>query len=59
MHTVYIGLGGNLNNPQAQILRAFAGVDTLPRTRLLARSSLYRCAPVGYLDHPDFIYAVA
>lgn len=59
MHTVFIGLGGNLNNPQAQILRAFSELDTLPHTRLLARSALYRSAPVGYLDQPDFINAVA
>ncbi len=59
MHTAFIGLGANLNDPQAQVLRAFAALDTLPRTRLLARSSLYRSAPVGYLDQPDFINAVA
>ncbi len=59
MHTVFVGLGGNLNNPQDQILRAFKALDALPHTRLLARSSLYRSAPVGYLDQPDFINAVA
>ncbi len=59
MHTVFIGLGGNLNDPNAQVLRAFKALDKLPHTRLLARSSLYRSAPVGYLDQPDFINAVA
>ncbi|HEY5992980.1 MAG TPA: 2-amino-4-hydroxy-6-hydroxymethyldihydropteridine diphosphokinase [Gallionellaceae bacterium] len=59
MHTVFIGLGSNLNNPQDQVLRAFAALNALPQTRLTARSSLYRSAPVGYLEQPDFINAVA
>ncbi len=59
MHTVFVGLGGNLNDPRDQVLRAFKALDKLPHTRLLARSSLYRSAPVGYLNQPDFINAVA
>lgn len=31
----------------------------LPDTRLARMSSLYRSAPVGYIDQPDFINAVA
>ncbi len=58
MQTVFIGLGSNLSDPRAQVLRAIRAVDSLPGTRLLARSSLYRSAPVGYLDQPDFINAV-
>ena len=33
-------------------------VGALPETRLLKRSSLYRTAPVGFVDQPDFINAV-
>ena len=55
----FIGLGGNLDNPAARIRRAFAALGQLPGTRLVAHSSLYRTAPVGYLDQPDFINAVA
>lgn len=58
-HIVFIGLGSNLNDPQAQVLRALKALDGLPHTRVLARSSLYRSAPVGYLEQPDFINAVA
>jgi 2-amino-4-hydroxy-6-hydroxymethyldihydropteridine diphosphokinase len=36
-----------------------AALDSLPQTRVVRRSSLYRSAPVGYLDQPDFINAVA
>ncbi len=59
MHNVFIGLGSNLNDPRAQVLRALRALDALPQTRVVARSSLYRSAPVGYLDQPDFINAVA
>ena len=55
----YIGLGGNLDDPAARIQRAFGAIDRLPGTRLVQQSALYRTAPVGYLDQPDFINAVA
>lgn len=58
-HTAFVGLGSNLEDPSGQLQRAFADLDTLPDTRLVARSSLYRSAPVGYLDQPDFVNAVA
>jgi 2-amino-4-hydroxy-6-hydroxymethyldihydropteridine diphosphokinase len=54
-----IGLGANLNDPAAQVEFALAELDRLPETRLLVRSSLYASAPVGYVDQPDFINAVA
>jgi 2-amino-4-hydroxy-6-hydroxymethyldihydropteridine diphosphokinase len=54
-----IGLGANLNDPAAQVEYALAELARLPGTRLVARSSLYASAPVGYVDQPDFINAVA
>ena len=57
-HIVFIGLGSNLANPAAQVLQAMQAIGELPGTRVLACSSLYRSAPVGYLDQPDFINAV-
>jgi len=58
-HTAFIGLGSNLEDPRSQLLRAFAELGELPGTRLIARSSLYRSAPVGYTDQPEFVNAVA
>jgi len=58
-HIAFVGLGSNLEEPCSQLQRAFADLDKLPGTRLLAQSSLYRSAPVGYLDQPDFMNAVA
>lgn len=58
-HTAFIGLGSNMDEPSRHLRQAFADLDALPDTRVLARSSLYRSAPVGYLDQPDFVNAVA
>jgi 2-amino-4-hydroxy-6-hydroxymethyldihydropteridine diphosphokinase len=58
-HTACVALGANIGEPLRQIEAGFAALAALPDTRLLARSSLYRSAPVGYADQPDFINAVA
>lgn len=57
--TACIALGANIGDPVRQIESGTAALAALPGTRLLARSSLYRSAPVGYADQPDFINAVA
>ena len=54
-----IALGSNLDGPEAQVRRGFDEIGALPGTKLLARSKLYRTAPVGYADQPDFINACA
>ncbi len=58
-HLAFIGLGSNLEEPRNQLQRAFAALGELPGTRLVAQSSLYRSAPLGYQDQPDFVNAVA
>ena len=57
--TAFIGLGSNLDDPPAQIRRALRALASLPGTRLVRHSSLYRNPPAGYLDQPDFVNAVA
>ena len=57
-HIVYVGLGSNLINPQAQVLLAMQKLHELPQVTVVQRSSLYRSAPLGYVDQPDFINAV-
>lgn len=58
-NTAIIALGSNLNNPIEQVQHAIAAVTALPRISNVRASSLYRTAPMGYLDQPDFINAVA
>lgn len=55
----YIALGSNLGNPSATVQAALAALEALPQTTLVAASSLYRSAPVGLKNQPDFINAVA
>jgi len=59
MTIAYIALGSNLQDPIKQVTRAFEAIAKLEGTQLLARSSLYQTAPVGYDNQPDFINAVA
>jgi len=55
----YIGLGGNLEDPIAQVTGAFQLLGTIPDTQLISKSSLYRSAPFGPVEQPDFVNAVA
>lgn len=56
---VYIALGANLDNPTQQIELAIQELDSLPDTRVLTCSRLYRSRPAGFKDQPDFVNAVA
>lgn len=58
-YPAYIGLGSNLQDPARQIEETFELLNQLPRTRLLRRSSLYRSAPFGGIEQPDFVNAAA
>jgi len=58
MQKAFIALGSNLQQPEQQVLKACQEIKSLPKTRLIKSSSLYRTAPVGYDDQPDFINAV-
>jgi len=54
----YIGLGSNQDNPESQLRAAIEALGTLPQTHLQACSSLYRSAPMGPQDQPDYVNAV-
>lgn len=58
MPLAYVGLGSNLEDPLAQVTRAFDELAMLAQTHLLARSSIYSSTPVGP-EQPDYINAVA
>lgn len=57
--TAFIGLGANLGEPGVQVRTAIAALGKLPKTHLVRASSLYRSAPMGYKNQPDFVNAVA
>lgn len=54
---VYIGVGANLGDARAQVEQALIDCAALPGTRLVARSSLYRTAPVD-AGGDDYVNAV-
>lgn len=54
----YIGLGANLGDPAQTLARAIDALKVLPQLTWVARSSLYRSAPVDAAG-PDFLNAVA
>ncbi len=55
---VFVGLGANLGDARAAIEDALLRLMALPGTQVVARSGLYRTAPVDAAG-PDFINAVA
>jgi 2-amino-4-hydroxy-6-hydroxymethyldihydropteridine diphosphokinase len=59
MHTAFIALGSNLGDPESKVRQGFAALAELAQTQLVAASSLYRSAPLGHADQPDFVNAVA
>jgi 2-amino-4-hydroxy-6-hydroxymethyldihydropteridine diphosphokinase len=58
-HLAYIGLGSNLGDARATLHAALRAIAALPGTTLEASSGLWRSAPLGYTEQPDFLNAVA
>jgi len=58
MNTAYVALGANLGDPASTVRAAFGALANLPESRITRSSSLYRTAPVGIAEQPDFINAV-
>jgi 2-amino-4-hydroxy-6-hydroxymethyldihydropteridine diphosphokinase len=55
----FIGLGANLGEREAAIRAALEEISKLPGTELARVSSLYDTEPVGEVDQPNFLNAVA
>lgn len=54
----YVGIGSNLAEPRQQVEQAIVALQAIGQTSVVARSSLYRSAPHGPIEQPDFINAV-
>jgi 2-amino-4-hydroxy-6-hydroxymethyldihydropteridine diphosphokinase len=57
--TAYLGLGSNLAEPLRQLARALQAIEEIRGVRLTRVSSFYETAPVGMVDQPNFVNAVA
>jgi 2-amino-4-hydroxy-6-hydroxymethyldihydropteridine diphosphokinase len=58
-YPAYVGLGSNLQMPTRQVENAIDLLGGIPRTRLVTVSSLYRSAPFGGIEQPDFVNGAA
>lgn len=58
-HAAYVGVGSNLDAPHDRVAQACTALGQVADTRLLFVSRLYRSPPVGFLDQPPFVNAVA
>jgi 2-amino-4-hydroxy-6-hydroxymethyldihydropteridine diphosphokinase len=58
-YPAYIGLGSNLQMPTRQVKAAIDLVGDVPKTQVVTVSPLYRSAPFGGVEQPDFVNAVA
>ncbi len=56
--SVFVGLGANLGDAAAAVLKALWDLANLPGTTVLRQSSLYRTGPVDS-SGPDYVNAVA
>ncbi|MBD0290198.1 MAG: 2-amino-4-hydroxy-6-hydroxymethyldihydropteridine diphosphokinase [Thermoleophilia bacterium] len=59
MLRAYIGLGSNLGNRRRYLERALARLDAEAGIDVVAVSSVRETDPVGYLEQPRFLNAVA
>ena len=57
--SAYVGVGSNLDEPAEQVRSALRELDQIPYSRCARTSSLYVSSPLGPLEQPDFINAVA
>ncbi|MGQ0384176.1 MAG: 2-amino-4-hydroxy-6-hydroxymethyldihydropteridine diphosphokinase [Gammaproteobacteria bacterium] len=55
----YVALGSNRDGPARQVEAAMAALATIPETRLVSRSRLWKSRPMGPRDQPDFVNAAA
>jgi 2-amino-4-hydroxy-6-hydroxymethyldihydropteridine diphosphokinase len=55
----YIGLGGNIGEPRANMAAALGLLDDDPAISVVAVSPLYSTPPWGITDQPDFLNAAA
>ena len=59
MTLAYVGLGANIGGPRRHLETAIEELRTLSAPGSFRASHVYRSAPVGYRDQPDFLNAVA
>jgi 2-amino-4-hydroxy-6-hydroxymethyldihydropteridine diphosphokinase len=57
-YSAWIGVGSNLGDPAANVRGAITALGQQAHCRVQSQSSLYRTAPIGFDDQPDYVNAV-
>jgi 2-amino-4-hydroxy-6-hydroxymethyldihydropteridine diphosphokinase len=52
-------VGSNLNDPASQVMRGLQKLAEISDTRLILASPLYSSKPLGPVEQPDYVNAVA
>ena len=55
----YVAIGSNLSNPAQQVATAFDRLASIHETLLVSRSRIFRTAPLGPQNQPEFVNACA
>jgi 2-amino-4-hydroxy-6-hydroxymethyldihydropteridine diphosphokinase len=58
LNTAYIGLGSNMGDRSYFLNEAIKSLDSNERISVIATSSIYETAPVGYLEQESFLNMV-
>jgi len=57
--SIAVALGSNLSEPESQVRRAFDALRSIPGTHEWHCSRVFRTAPWGIIEQPEFANAVA
>ncbi|WP_439102736.1 2-amino-4-hydroxy-6-hydroxymethyldihydropteridine diphosphokinase [Congregibacter sp.] len=58
MTACFVGLGANLGDSHRALIQAAQDIERLSATTVTGRSSIYRSAPMGPQNQPDYLNAV-
>lgn len=58
MTRCFVGLGANLGDSHQALIEAAQGLEQLADNQHIERSAIYRSAPMGPRDQPDYLNAV-
>ena len=58
-HQAVIALGANLGEADRALIEAMGAISELPHTHVIASSRIFRTAPIGGPEQPDYQNAVA
>lgn len=58
-HQAVIALGANLGEAEITLIEAVRSISELPNTQVIASSRIFRTAPIGGPEQPDYLNAVA